>query len=433
MKKVLIITYYWPPGGGSGVRRWLNFSNLLHQHNWQPVIFRPTNAEYPSTDESLLRDIHPDTEIVGCPITEPYQLYAKFIGRKGNAVKPGVLFQDAKPGFKEKLSVWVRSNFFIPDAKMLWIRPANKWLTRYLKENPVDLVVSTGPPHTTHLIAMKVANRFGIPWIADFRDPWTEIDFFHQLKLTRLTLWQHKRLEHRVLTQSTAQLTVSQSWGRDLARLGARNVHVITNGFDEANFSSHQVSLDRQFTITHLGSINNDRNQTPFWQALRELIDENPQLGEKLSIKMIGDLVDAVKKDIGKYNLDPFCQFIPFMNHDDAMKAIASSRVLYLPLNNTPNVNGIIPGKVFEYLAVKRPILAIGPTDGDTAAVLNEASNGVVCNFGDKTKMKEALLMLFHQYEQGIDRIESDNYKKFSRSGLTQKLVVLMETLSSVK
>jgi len=121
------------------------------------------------------------------------------------------------------------------------------------------------------------------------------------------------------------------------------------------------------------------------------------------------------------------------MNHDDAMKAIASSRVLYLPLNNTPNVNGIIPGKVFEYLAVKRPILAIGPTDGDTAAVLNEASNGVVCNFGDKTKMKEALLMLFHQYEQGIDRIESDNYKKFSRSGLTQKLVVLMETLSSVK
>jgi len=306
MKKVLIITYYWPPGGGSGVRRWLNFSNLLHQHNWQPVIFRPTNAEYPSTDESLLRDIHPDTEIVGCLITEPYQLYAKFIGRKGNAVKPGVLFQDAKPGFKEKLSVWVRSNFFIPDAKMLWIRPANKWLTRYLKENPVDLVVSTGPPHTTHLIAMKVANRFGIPWIADFRDPWTEIDFFHQLKLTRLTLWQHKRLEHRVLTQSTAQLTVSQSWGRDLARLGARNVHVITNGFDEANFSSHQVSLDRQFTITHLGSINNDRNQTPFWQALRELIDENPQLGEKLSIKMIGDLVDAVKKDIGKYNLDPF-------------------------------------------------------------------------------------------------------------------------------
>lgn len=431
MKKVLIITYYWPPSGGSGVRRWLNFSNLFHEYGWTPVILRPLNASYPSFDESLVECIHPNTEVLGCPITEPFNIYSKFIGHKGNIVKPGVLFHNQKHGFREKLSVWIRSNIFIPDARMFWVNPAARMLTKYLYENKVDLIISSGPPHTTHLIALKISKKFNIPWIADFRDPWTKIDFFHKLNLSKFALRRHKNLESEVLLKSSMQTTVSWSWGDDFISLGAKNLKVVTNGFDVDSFKSLNKDLDSNFTITHLGSMNDDRNHPAFWKAIREIMDENDDFKEKIKIQLFGDIVPSVNKEIDSYNLNDICNCITFMPHHEAMKAIASSRVLYLPLNNTPHVDGIVPGKIFEYMAVKRPILAIGPTNGDSAKILQIANNGIICNFEDFMKIKETILFLFNNYKLGKDIVVSDNYKRFSRNELTKQMVGYMEELTS--
>ncbi len=430
VKSVLIVTYYWPPAGGSGVRRWLNFSNLFHKHGWKPVVLRPLNADYPILDDSLVEEINPETEVVGAKIVEPFKIYAKFIGAKGEKVnQPGVLFQNDHPGIKERLSVWARSNIFIPDAKMLWMRSAVRKADNYLKNNQVDMIISTGPPHTTHLIAKKLKQKHAIPWIADFRDPWTQIDFFHKLKLTKTSLRKHKRLEHEVLTFSDAQTTVSWSWAEDLRKLGANQVHVVTNGFDQENYVSLDGRLDSCFSITHLGSMNEDRNHPFFWKVIRELIEEDDRFKKSIKIQLIGSLVPAVERSLQENELEAYCQKVPFMKHPDAIHTIASSRVLYLPLNDTPNVSGIVPGKVFEYLAVKRPVLAIGPLDGDIAKILKLAGNGVVCGFNDPAKLKDAIRAMFEDFLQKEDLIKSEGYKQFSRERLVQQYIDLMNSV----
>lgn len=430
MKKVLIITYYWPPAGGSGVRRWLYFSKYFPEYGWHPVVLKPVGAEYPSFDPELNSDVHPDTTILEVPIMEPYNLYKKLVGVKNSKVKPGVLFHGRKPGIREKLGVWLRSNLFIPDAKMLWIKPSCRFLSKYLKKNGVDLIISTGPPHTTHLIARKIARKFDIPWIADFRDPWTKIDFFHKLMLTRIGLKKHKRLEKQVLTDSTLQTTVSWSWKEDFISLGAGNVHVVTNGYDPENYSNLTIDIDAKFSITHLGSMNEDRNQSEFWNAISELISEDSRFRERVLIRLVGDIVPAVDDDLRKYDLVSYCEHIPFLSHKDAIQVIANSRILYLPLNRTPHVAGIVPGKIFEYLAVQRPVFAIGPPDGDLAKILETASNGIICNFGDITGMKASLKLLFERYLNETDRIENDDFKLFSREKLTSQMVHLMESIT---
>src|SRR4030095_1074602 len=168
-KKVLIITYYWPPGGGSGVQRWLKFVKYLPQTGWQPVVYTPENGEMPVNDSSLTDDIPTGTEVLKTKIWEPYNLYKTFIGADKNVkVSTGFLTEEKKPGMAERLSVWLRGNMFIPDARRFWIGPSIKYLSSYLEKSHVDVIVSTGPPHSMHLIAMKLSEKFNIPWVADF-------------------------------------------------------------------------------------------------------------------------------------------------------------------------------------------------------------------------------------------------------------------------
>ena len=187
MKRVLIITYYWPPSGGSGVQRWLKMSKYLPEYGWQPVIYTTENAEYPIVDPSLEKDVSPEAEVIRRPITEPYTFYKKFLGiKQEETVKVGFTQEEKKKkSWKSGLSMWIRGNLFIPDARRWWVKPSVKYLKKYLQEHPVDAIISTGPPHSMHLIAMKLKEATGLPWIADFRDPWTEIDYYQDLHLTR--------------------------------------------------------------------------------------------------------------------------------------------------------------------------------------------------------------------------------------------------------
>ena len=212
MKKVLIITYYWPPSGGAGVQRWLKFVKYLRGFGWEPIVYTPENPEAPATDESLLKDIPDNLTVLRTRIWEPYSLYKNFIGqKKGETINAGFLSEKKKPGIAEKISVWIRGNWFIPDARKFWIKPSIIFLSQYLKNNPVHAVVSTGPPHSMHLIALGLKKQLHLPWLADFRDPWTNIDFYDKLMLTKFSNEKHKRMELEVLKNADKVVVVSWS------------------------------------------------------------------------------------------------------------------------------------------------------------------------------------------------------------------------------
>jgi len=405
-KKALIITYYWPPSGGSGVQRWLKFTKYLRDFNWEPVIYTPENPEIPVEDSSLQNDIPEGITVLKKRIWEPYLFYKKFLRQKGeDKIQTGFLTEKKKPKRKEKISVWIRGNFFIPDARKFWIRPSVKYLTTYLKKNPVDIIISTGPPHSMHLIAQRLKKKLNIPWLADFRDPWTNIDFYKDLKLTRWADKKHRKQEQSVIKEADSLIVVGNTLKKEYQNLGAKNVSVITNGYDQDDFMNDDVCLDKKFSIMHAGTITYSRNPQDFWLVLSELVkDEN----------------------ISRLGLEEFVVKTNYLSHKEATREQRKSHILFLPINNTQNAKGIITGKLFEYLAAGRPILAIGPVDGDAAQIINDTKAGKISGFGDNNRLKNNILDLYHDYKMGKTQIGAVDFSEYSRKNLTKKLVELL-------
>ena len=436
MKRVLIITYYWPPSGGSGVQRWLKMSKYLPEYSWQPVVYTAEGAEYPVEDPSLEKDVRPEVEVIRQPITEPYSFYKKFLGmKKEQKVKAGFIDDTGhKQGWKERLSIWIRGNFFIPDARCWWVKPSVKYLKSYLKEHPVDAIISTGPPHSMHLIAMQLKEALGIPWIADFRDPWTEIDYYSKLRLTRWADRKHHRLEHEVLTKADKVVTVSPNWARRLEALGAPKADVVYNGFDESDLGqTGDPFVSDKFTLTYLGVLFKVRNPECLWQALGELVAEDIRFAEKLQVKLIGQVDKEVTQTITRNGLKDHVVLSPYIPHDQVADALHQSSVLLLPLmsNDESDTLGLIPAKVFEYMASGRPILCIGPTNGDTAKILTETNSGVTVGFEDTSRMKAVVKDLFTKHlESGLLSNDNPAIKEYSRRNQAELFVRIINTHS---
>jgi glycosyltransferase involved in cell wall biosynthesis len=430
MKKVLIITYYWPPTGGAGVQRWLKFSKYLPQHGWEPVIYTPANPEAPAIDESLLRDIPRDLTVIRTPIWEPYRLYKKFTGqRTDEGIKAGFLSEKKKPGLPERISVWIRGNLFIPDARKYWIRPSVKFLLKYLAAHPVDAMVSSGPPHSMHLIALGLRKHTTIPWLADFRDPWTGIDFYDRLMLSPRADRRHKRLEAAVLNTADRVVTVSWNWAEDLRKLGATRTEVITNGFDPDDFPSVNKVPAPSFQLCHIGSLNRDRNPEFLWNYLGERIKSDEDFKKDLSIRFIGQTDYSVFESLGRNGLSAFAEKTNYLPHDMVLRETARARLLLLLLNNTPNVQGIIPGKLFEYLASGRPVLCIGPTGGDAARIIAETGAGITVDFGDIAALDKALTAFYQQYREGSLEASTTGIAAYSRKELAGRMARLLNEL----
>ncbi len=431
MKRVLIITYYWPPSGGSGVQRWLKMSKYLPEYGWQPVIYTTENAEYPIIDHSLEKDVEPNIEVIRRPITEPYSAYKKFLGiNKDETVKMGFIQEKEKnKSWKSDLSLWVRGNFFIPDARCGWVKPSVRYLKEYLNEHPVDAIISTGPPHSMHLIALKLKEALGLPWIADFRDPWTEIDYYNDLHLTAWADRKHHRLEQEVLTKADKVVTVAPDGARRLGRLGNRNVRTIYNGFDRDDDAQMPVNLSEQFTITYLGVLSKIQNPSNLWQALAELIKEDSGFDKNLKINMIGQIDSAVVSSIDENGLTQHVAYSPYMPHDQVSAVHRSSTLLLLLLmpDSEPRAKGLLTGKLFEYMASGRPILCIGPEDGDAARILRETGAGQTISFEDKEKMKEALKNLYQRYlNHTLPNNTNTAVEQFSRKNMSEKYAILL-------
>lgn len=432
MKRVLIITYYWPPSGGAGVQRWLKFVKYLRNYGWEPVVYTALNPEAPALDHSLIKDIPHKLEIIRQPIWEPYVFYRKFVGlKKDDKISAGFLNENKKPAFAEKIAVWLRGNLFIPDARKYWIKPSIEFLVNYLQEHPVDAVVSTGPPHTTHLIALGIKKKLDLPWLADFRDPWTKIDFYDKLMLTPFANKRHHKLEKAILTAADRIVTVSWNWAIDFEGLGASHTEVITNGFDPEDFPIINRNNPPTFLLTHIGSLNKDRNPEFLWRVLGEIAKTNDTFRHLLRIRFIGKTDFSVFESLERNGLSGCTEKIDYVPHDEALKLSADAAILLLLINNTPNSLGIIPGKVFEYLATRREILCIGPLIGDSARIITETNSGTVVDFDDEVGLRATLSELFSQYTRNELSQKETSIDQYSRKTLTSKIAKLLDQMSN--
>jgi glycosyltransferase involved in cell wall biosynthesis len=430
MKRVLIITYYWPPAGGAGVQRWLKFVKYLRNFGIEPIIYTPSNPEIPVEDISLLKDIPHDITVLQQPIWEPYHWYKKWVGIKpSEKINTGFLSESEKPKKTESIGVWVRGNFFIPDARCFWIQPSIRFLTTYLQSQPVDAIITTGPPHSMHRIGLGLKKATGIPWIADFRDPWTNIDFYDQLMLTRWADRLHRKMELEVIQNADHVITVTSQDALDFKNKGAHATTQITNGFDD-EFKSN-IALDNSFTLVHVGSIPPARNHDVLWKVIQYLTKTHSEFSKHFQLKLIGKTDISVRNSIRAYGLEQWVQMIPYMNHEEAVMAQQKAQLLLLLVNNSLNSKSILTGKFFEYLAARRPIIAIGPEDGEVAEILQKSQAGDCVDFDNESELGTALLRRFSEWkEKGNCTLEHADIEQYSRKSLTQQLSLIIHQVT---
>lgn len=434
MKRVLIITYYWPPTGGSGVQRWVKFAKYLPSEGWQPVIYTPENPEQLAVDHSLEAEIPEDTEIIKTHITEPYELYKRFLKRSGHskeAVEVNPVNAQNK-SLAQKAAMWIRGNLFRPDPRCLWIRPSVRFLKKYLEEHPVDLIVSTGPPQSMHLIGRRLAEETGLPWIADFRDPWTKIFYFKHLAMTKATERWHHRMEKKVLDDATAVVAVSHLVQQEFQAMTQTPVELITNGYDECDFPDERNTAaaggpDKDFTVTHTGLFAADGNPTVLWEVLAEKCADDADFRSKLKIRLIGKTDEQIIKAIDNAGLKENLTDLGYQPHNIAVEEQRQASLLILPLRKEPEYKAVLPGKLFEYLASCRPIFGIGQTDGAMSMILNQTKIGVILDWNDKEGIRNHIDNCWTRHLEGRLETDSADISGFTRRSLTRQMAKLFD------
>jgi glycosyltransferase involved in cell wall biosynthesis len=430
-KKVLIITYYWYPSGGIGVLRCLKIAKYLREFGWEPVIYTAKNAHYPSIDESNLKDVPQGITLLKQPIFEPYSFYKKFTGKSPDAnVNHALVASDKKEGWQHQLSVWVRSNFFIPDARAFWIRPSVTFLVNYLKKNPVDAIFSDGPPHSNTRIACLVKQKTGIPWLCDFQDPWTQMDLYERLNVAGWAWKKHQKMEQEAFQTADAITIVSDTWKKDLESIGAKNVNVLPWGYDKDDFKHANFAPDWKFTLTHTGLLGEDRNPENLFLAIKELNEEITDFGQLFKLQLVGEVDIKVKLTAEKCKIAHLISYIPQVPRNEALQYTLNTQVLLLLLNDAGNVMGRIPGKFFEYLASKRPIICLGAEGSDVDKIMQQTRAGFSASYDNKEKIKNNLLQLFQEYKsKGTVESKTENIEAFTSQNITKKVAFLLDKI----
>jgi len=425
MKKVLIVTYYWPPAGGPGVQRWLKFVKYLPEFGVEPIVYIPENPTYPLQDPKLLDEVPQGVTVLKKKITEPYAWASVFSKNKTKKISSGIIPNKKKQSFLERLMLWTRGNLFIPDARVLWVKPSVAYLQRYIKENGIDTVITTGPPHSLHLIGMHLKEKTGIRWVADFRDPWTTIGYHKALKLSDYAAQKHKDLERKVMQEADFLLVTSQTTQKEFEAITSKPIHVITNGYDVENVN--RLPLDEKFSLAHIGSFLSERNPRILWKALSELIKEEPGFKEHFELKLIGATSQEVLETIEEFRLSPYVNNLGYVSHQEAVQQQRSSQVLLLVEIDSEETKSIIPGKLFEYMVSERPILAIGPEDADFAGIIKQTNTGVFALYDNKDLVKETLLSYYRLYLTQNLKVYPVGLQQYSRRNLTKQLADLLK------
>lgn len=437
MKRVLIISYYWPPTGGSGVQRWVKFAKYLPLEGWQPVIYTPENPEQLAVDASLEAEIPAEAEIVKTRIIEPYELYRKFLRKSGHgeaAVEVNPVNAQNK-SLLQKAAMWVRGNLFRPDPRCLWIGPSVRFLKNYLKDHPVDLIVSTGPPQSMHMIGRRLSLETGLPWIADFRDPWTKIFYFKHLAMMPSTLKWHQRMEKKVLDAASAVVAVSPLVQQDFQAVTQTPVELITNGFDECDFPKGRCEdavggPDKDFVITHTGLFAADGNPTVLWKVLADKCRADENFRKHLKIKLVGKTDSQITDSLEAVGLSDNVINLGYQPHAVAVEEQSTASLLILPLRKEPEYKAVLPGKLFEYLASWRPVLGIGQTDGAMSIILNTTKTGLVLDWNDEVSLSRFMELCWQRHLKGELTVEDADLVQFTRKELTRRMAALFDRVA---
>lgn len=431
MNKVLVITYYWPPHAGVGVQRWLKFSKYLPLYNWEPVIFTPENPAFDMKDQSLGGEVPETIEVIRFPIWEPFSIFNKITrGKDKKNLQQGLVLEKKKPSWKDQLFIWLRGNLFIPDPRVFWVKPSVKFLEEIVKKQGYQNIITTGPPHSMHLIGLGLKKKCHVQWIADFRDPWSHWDLLGKLKVSKFSRFLHRRLEKKVLGRADVVVTVSNKLAADLISLGAERVEVVTNGVDvdQINLDFSKTGMVDKFRISYLGLLNELRDPGFLWEALTELVAENEELADEIEFNLAGIVSENI---LVKLNNNPtlkkIVNFKSYIPHHQVFDEIQRSAVLLVILNKSDNAKWIVPGKLYEYLVARRKILLIGPENGDAGRILAQTKTGETVEFDDKAKLKKVLSDCFENYKSGQVVLKNADIEKYSRRKLAGKVAEILK------
>ena len=391
----------------------------------QPVVYIPENPTYPIMDEALLSEVSNQAIIVRNKIVEPYQ-WASFLSKnKTKKISSGIIPNKRKQSVLERVLLWIRGNIFIPDARVLWVKPSVKFLEEYISENRITTIITSGPPHSLHLIGLELKLKLNVKWVADFRDPWTTIGYHKALKLSNFATKKHKEFEHKVLNLADLILVTSPTTRTEFKQITSKPIEVITNGYDVENIGN-QV-LDKKFSLAHIGSFLSERNPRILWESISELIRENPIFASHFQLKLIGAVSQEVLDAIALFQLQNYVVNLGYVSHDEAIVQQKKSQVLLLIEINSEDTKSIIPGKLFEYMVSERPIIGIGPKGSDFAEIITDTNTGIFVDYSEKDKLKTVISNYFNQYLEGNLKSHAVGLQKYSRRNLTEKLANLLK------
>lgn len=406
------------------MQRWLKFVKYLPEYGVNPVVFVPENPNYPIVDKSLEDDVPKNVEVIKLPIKEPYQFARLFSKQNANTISKGIIRESERQSVLEKLMLYVRGNFFIPDARVGWVKPAVKFLLGYLSDNKIETVITTGPPHSIHLIGMQLKQELGLNWIADFRDPWTTIGYHKQLKLSKSSQLKHKNLEKQVLNSADQVIVTSDVTKQEFSKVTNKPIDVITNGYDDE--TSKKIALDKKFTVSHVGSFLSKRNPRILWKVLSELIEESSDFKKDFQLNLVGYVSDEVYASILDFGLSEYINNTGYVSHEQSIDFQKKSQLLLLVEIDSEETKCIIPGKLFEYMVSNRPILAIGPDGSDVEQIIKSTNTGFYYNYNDSELLKKAILECYNLYKDGNLKTYPIGLQKYHRKSLTKSLSQLL-------
>lgn len=426
MKKVLVITYYWPPAGGAGVQRILKFVKYFPEFGIKPYILTvdEEKASYPVIDRTLNNDIPPSAVIKRTNTFEPFNLYSKLLGEKSI---PTGFSNESNPGVFQKFSRFVRGNFFIPDARRGWIKFAFKEASEIIKREKIDTVITTSPPHSAQLVGLKLKKKFNLKWIADLRDPWTDIYYYNEFNHLAYAKNLDLKYEREVLENADRIITVSgvlkNLFIKKSSSVDSSKIIVIPNGFDEDDFQTtvNMESSKKEFIISYTGTLADSYKPQVFFYSLKKITGIFPEIHFKL--RFIGNPASTVIEKAKKISLSENLELISTVSHAESVKYLLKSNILFLVIPEVENDKGILTGKLFEYLAARKPIVCIGPQDGDAANIISECDAGKTFDRNMEKELSEYLEQMVKNWvsDEGID-ISNEKYKKYSRRSQTEEL-----------
>lgn len=438
MKKILIITYYWPPSGGSGVQRWMYFAKYLPDFGFEPFVLTvdPLFASYKFIDESFQKNIA-SIRVFKTASSEPFNIYSKLIGKSKEEAIPQGFTGESNPGILQKLSRFVRGNFFIPDARRGWVKYAIKEAEKIITREKLDIVITTGPPHSSHLIGLRLKKKFNLKWIADFRDPWTELYYNRLFYRTPIAKSIDRKLEQKVLNEADLILTIGPSMARMLMKkIGKKNenaekVSYIYNGYDQEVFSNlKKDNTNDCFTICHLGILSDNQPIDGFIEGMRRLYDSNDIINQPVKLQLIGKIAPGILIKLRSEIPELKLEIKDYMPHEEAMQQIMNADLLFNSLAEVPNGKYLVSGKLMEYIATGNPILCLGDENGDAAFLLNQFKDAKVFDRLNVDGIYRHILKIYNLWKSGEKNAELILNEKYSRYDTTRQLAEIINNMN---